>query len=279
MTAAWPLDRFPLVRTCDVDEFHAALATIYSGPRLELLGRDKTVDVAINRYPLRHTDLSFGSYAAEIHMEFPETGFVSQIIPVRGKAEAWVGRTKVAMGAGRSVVISADATFGLIHNADYERFIFKIDESALKAKLAALVGAPIDRLTFQPEQDGRHPMAKAFRNHFMFLVNQVNASDPPLPKAMLTEFEQALMVMFLHANRNNYSPLLERRAADAAPSEVRRAEEFIEANADRPITLEDLARVTGVSAFSLFRAFRKSRGYSPLEFAARVRSQLRDPRQ
>ena len=44
------------------------------------------------------------------------------------------------------------------------------------------------------------------------------------------------------------------------------------ANAQRAITLEELAEVAEVSAFSLFSAFRKYHGCSPLEFVRRIRS-------
>jgi transcriptional regulator GlxA family with amidase domain len=67
---------------------------------------------------------------------------------------------------------------------------------------------------------------------------------------------------------------LEQEAADAAPWQVRQAEEYIEANAGRAVTLEELAEATGVSTLSLFRTFKRSRGYSPLEFAERVRSKF-----
>jgi AraC-like DNA-binding protein len=50
------------------------------------------------------------------------------------------------------------------------------------------------------------------------------------------------------------------------------AEEYIVANAQRDIRLEELADVTGVSILSLFAAFKKYRGYTPLEFIALARS-------
>lgn len=78
--------------------------------------------------------------------------------------------------------------------------------------------------------------------------------------------------MFLCAHRHNYSHLLEENTADAAPWQVRKAEEYIDANWQQPITLKDLAEVTGVSALSLFRTYKRARGYSPLEYAMRVRS-------
>jgi transcriptional regulator GlxA family with amidase domain len=80
-----------------------------------------------------------------------------------------------------------------------------------------------------------------------------------------------LLVMFLHANRHNYSHLLERQPSDIAPRQVRSAEEFIEANWNEPISLEAIAAATEVSIRSLFRNFRQSRGYSPMEFLKQVR--------
>jgi AraC-like DNA-binding protein len=79
------------------------------------------------------------------------------------------------------------------------------------------------------------------------------------------------MVMFLCSTRHSFSHLLDRAPADASVAQIRRAEEYIEANWRQPITLEALAAETEMSAFELFRAFKNSRGYSPMEFADRVR--------
>lgn len=99
----------------------------------------------------------------------------------------------------------------------------------------------------------------------------LNASNGPLPPLVIAEFEQTLMLTFLLANRHNYSHRLERAPHHCAPSQIRRAEAYIEANWKVAITLEDLAAASGVSAFSLFRSFKKSRGLSPMEFANQVR--------
>ena len=55
------------------------------------------------------------------------------------------------------------------------------------------------------------------------------------------------------------------------PWQVRRAEQFIEANWDQPITIEAVVAATNVSARSLFSAFKAGRGYSPMDFVKRVR--------
>jgi transcriptional regulator GlxA family with amidase domain len=52
---------------------------------------------------------------------------------------------------------------------------------------------------------------------------------------------------------------------------VRRVEDYIEAHWDQAITIEKLADVTEISARSIFKAFQRSRGYSPMAFAKKVR--------
>ena len=93
-----------------------------------------------------------------------------------------------------------------------------------------------------------------------------------LPKLLLAEYEETLAMMCLHANRHNHSHLLERPTADAALWQVRLAEEYIAAHSGRAVSIEELADATGVSALSLFRSFKRSRGYSPRQFMARLRS-------
>jgi AraC-like DNA-binding protein len=65
----------------------------------------------------------------------------------------------------------------------------------------------------------------------------------------------------------------ERPPPSIAPWQVRRVEDYIEANWDQPISVEDLAMATGASVRSIFRTFKQSRGRSPMEFAKQVRLQ------
>jgi transcriptional regulator GlxA family with amidase domain len=74
------------------------------------------------------------------------------------------------------------------------------------------------------------------------------------------------MVAFLCSNDNSHTHFLNQRPLQPAPWQVRQAEEYIEAHWDQPITVEALTVVTGASARSIFHFFKKSRGYSPMDF-------------
>jgi AraC-like DNA-binding protein len=267
-----PLDAFPLVRTQTIEELRASLARIIAKPVLEPVGRDRTLCAIHNHCQLQHVGVSYGSYGTGIHFRFPEPTIFSQIFPVRGKAEVLIDRTSVMINPDRSAVVSADAaTFNMTSDAEYERLILTLRPERLTEKLAAITGHSIrSPLRFHPSQHFARPAARILRDHFIFLVRQLS-SGALLPPLVLAEFEQTLMVMFLHANRHNYSDLLEREPPDAAPWQVRRAEDYIEANWDRPMSVEAIAAASGVSARSLFRHFRHGRGYSPMEFLRQVR--------
>lgn len=276
MRLARPLSRFPLINTSNAEETRAALTRIYARPALELLGREKTLRAVVNHCQLQHIGLSYGSYAANLRMQFPETDFASQIFPIAGKSEALINGTSVTISADCSMVISAGEALRVTNNAEYERLVLSVKTEALRSKLSAITGEYCGGpLKFNPVQDFTLPAGRALRNHFLFLVDQLNAFAVPIPNMILAEFEQTLIILFLHANRHNYSHLLKQEAPVAAPNQVRRAEEYIETNAQRAITLEELAEISGVSAFSLFAAFKKYRGYSPLAFLSQVRSRRR----
>ncbi len=89
--------------------------------------------------------------------------------------------------------------------------------------------------------------------------------------------EQALAAAFLCAN-----PQLLGKAASQKPSSIahrglRMAEDYIEANWDKPLAFETLAAITNVSARTLFYYFRKLHGKTPMQYLKAVR--LRHARQ
>ena len=213
------------------------------------------------------------TFGASLGFEFPPVGMFCQLLPVRGRGETTTGKTSSQSSADAGAVISSDAPHLTQISADYEHLVLRINARALTEKLAAMTGATINEpLRMEPEQNFKHPAAQMLQKYLPLLVDTLSAVAPPFPDWWIAQTEQLLMTLFLCGHRHNYSRLLEEEPPDVGACQVRRAEEYIVANAQRAITLEELAGVTGVSAFSLFRTFRKSRGYSPFEFLWQVRS-------
>jgi AraC-like DNA-binding protein len=271
MADSRPLDSFPLVRTSKIEELEDSLGRIIAKPALKLVGRDTPLRAIQNNCQLQHIGLNYGLYGTEIGFRFPEPTIYSQIFSIRGTAEALIEGTSVTIDPHCSAVVSADVPFDMTCDADYERLNLNIRVQSLTDKLVAITGqSKVGPLRMAPAQTFRQPAAVMLRRNVMFFVNQLSASAS-LPSLLLAELEQMILVMFLYANHHNYSHLLGRPAPGVSALQVRRAEEYIEANWNKPIELEDIAAAAGVGFQSLSQMFRRIRGCSPMEFAKQVR--------
>jgi transcriptional regulator GlxA family with amidase domain len=85
------------------------------------------------------------------------------------------------------------------------------------------------------------------------------------------ELEQAVVVAALVIDRDISRKLLQRPALLTAPHHVRVAEEYLSANWDRLVPIEELVAVSGVGMRTLFRSFNQHRGQSPMQFARLIR--------
>ena len=269
------LSSFPVACTNDVEEIRASFAQVYGRPVMEFAGQGRTLHTVINHCRLQHTELNYATYGADLNFEFPESGFASQIFPLGGKAEATVEGQSVVMDNRQSALVSSGVPITIKSNVAYERLILCVSSDSLSKTLSALTGVTIAApIRVQPARALLDTPGRLLREQVMFLAGQINVSLA-VPPLLLDEFEHALMVAFLRVNRHNYSYLLERDALEVTPADVRRAEDYIEANWQGPVTVEDLVAVTGVSALSLFRSFKRHRGYSPMQYLERVRLRYR----
>jgi len=273
MNSSRTSDNVGSVRTSSVEEAREILGRIYTKPTLKPANGVKLLNASFNSCQVQNVGLDCGCYGAAVYLEFPEADYFLQMFPIQGKGEIISGKTTTTLMPGSTAVVSPSAGYQANYDADYEHLVLKFDSQALTKKLALLTGVTIDEpLQFDVRQNSTRPGAQFLRDYFLFLVDKFNARTSPLPAWALAQHEQPLMTLFLCANQHSCSHLLGLKPADASQSQVRRAEEYIEANWQQPITMEDLAKVTGVSAFSLFHSFKRHRGCSPLAFASQVRS-------
>jgi hypothetical protein len=272
MRLSKPLDNFPLIRTSDPAAVRDILARVYAAPTLQLGADGTALNARMNECRLANITLAYGSYGGNVLLDFPAVDCFLHLMVLSGNAEITCRSRSESLAAANSVSISPDAGYRAKYSADYEGLLLKINPRALANKLTALTGTNVDRPLRVNLQPNGTLSAQVLRRYLPVLARALSDAVRPLPAWWAAQTEQLLMLMFLRASEHAYSHLLEQEAPDPAPWQVRLAESYIEANCEQAITLEDLAKVTGVSAFSLFRAFRESRGCSPLQFAAQLRA-------
>jgi AraC-like DNA-binding protein len=212
------------------------------------------------------------AYGAPVRIRFRAADFARAQFGLHGRGLTLIGDKVVEVHPDQACIISSNTDMTVSFGGSYEQIVVRIDERALERKLTALIGAPPPgRLEFSIAVRTSSRYGQEFRELVLAFVRLFSAVGADFPAAVLDEIEQTIAVSFLTMNRHNYSRLLDADPKDAASWQVRRVEEFIEAHWNESITIERLAALTNGSARSIFKAFKKSRGYSPIGFAKQIR--------
>src|SRR5262249_32396448 len=125
---------------------------------------------------------------------------------------------------------------------------------------------------FQPAFDQRHGPGATIRKMLDFLFLELGRSDSLLANEIARRtFEDNLALCMLLGLPHSHTARLQRERGSAAPRHVRRAEEFMYANAGTPLTIADIAQAAGCSVRALQMAFDGFRGTTPMAALRRIR--------
>jgi AraC-like DNA-binding protein len=266
-----PLQRFPVFSTSDSEEFSHALLTRFGARRVEV-NHPSSFQARGNLVQLQSIGLVYGHCSTAASADFPEAERFRLLTALIGNGHAAIGNNAIALDADQSCIVSPGQKVVIAAEANHEWFNLRIDPGAFERKLACLLGArPSGKLEFAPAVNRHCPRFQQLWRLIRFFSEQLDATSDQLPALVLGELEQTILVAFLSASRHTFSHLLEREPEETVPAHVRRAEEFIEAHWDEAIGIENLVEATGVGARAIFKAFRQTRGYSPMAFARMVR--------
>lgn len=271
-TRQLPLRRFPLVDTTDPEEFHHLLTHKFGAGKLDL-GASPAGFRAQRRYlKMPNLDLIFGTCTVPYKVEFRASDLIKQHFALRKQGRTHFRGTQFNISRDETAVIPAGIDMIHEYEADFEQLIFRVDAAALQAKLSAIAGIAIARtIEFSTRAQFVNPGLQRLRRMLEYMIGELDREGEKIPPAALEEFEQLLIVGFLTAHPHNFTDLLERDQPRPAPWQVRRVEDYIEANWHKPITVDVLAEAAGASTRSVFKAFREARKCSPMAFVKSIR--------
>lgn len=266
-----PLHRFPVFRTSCPEELRHFGSTLFGAARIDLKNTDK-FEARVNLIKLEETGLAFGATSADLTIDNFAADFIRLQIAHRGRATTSAEGSSTDINDRQFAVTPAGCRSLMVCEAGHERLTLRLSEQALLQRMTALLGAkPKGEMTFEAAIPAAEPHAQSLSQLIRFLAQQLDSTASQMPAAVCRELEQAMQIAFLYAGRHTFSHLLENQESMPAPWVVRRIEEFIEANWQQPITIERLAAEAGVSTRAIFRAFERSRDYSPMAFAKATR--------
>lgn len=266
-----PLHRHPSIRTTDPDEFEFALTKLYGARSLQV-PNPRGLRTRGNFITFDDVAIGFSACGARAIVSFDECDYARMQVPLAGHAATVSNNTTTILHGGNVCVTSPGQSAMLDYGHGFEHLVLRLSADGLTRKLGFLLDTRVSRpLAFHPTASTSETADRALRNLLSFVIRQIDDCPEGIPPAVMQELEQAMIVAFLTGRQHCYSERLADGVRDAAPWQVRRAEAFIEANWDQAITIEKLAQATGVGIRTLFAAFQKSRGYSPMQFAKTIR--------
>jgi AraC-like DNA-binding protein len=265
------LSNYPVVRSSNPEHARDRLINVYGASSFDLKSR-RSFAMCGDRLQIGGVALSYVEYNGDVSIGFDEISFVGQSFCIEGRARVKTGTQEQDIVAGSwSPILHARRTMKFDSLTDFRHVVLRIESGLLSRTMGALIEQDIGQdLVF--EEGLPEPAAmKVLRRRVLNMAIDFNEHGASFSNLAAAEIARALVLKFLLCHRHDYTHFLSREPPRATSAAVRTVEEFIEANWDKPIDIEAMVAVAHVSARSLFRQFRKDRGYSPADFAKRVR--------
>ena len=141
----------------------------------------------------------------------------------------------------------------------------------LERLFGEIAGIHPGRLDFEPGLNLERPEGRRLQRLIHFTLGELSANPPALDNPILRRQLDDFVLSGILSLPGNHHRLLDPSNSSAGIAVVRRAEEFMEAHVDHPITLSDVAAGCDCSRTKLFLAFKRERAWTPLQFLVRRR--------
>ena len=276
ITAGLPLQRYRLFESHDMDEARESVARVFCPHGLTMLRPRTELDACHHSARLhRDVSLNYVQYGPGVQIDpgYLQEFFLLQI-PLRGGANIRCGAQHIEATPRLASLPSPTEPLAMRWADDSPHLIVRLARSALLSRLEALLQAPVRQaLVFDLGVPLDDPALAPLVHFIDYLRRTLDAGTALQAGNRLAEHaEEYLMSSLLMSAGHNHSRAL---AGDAQrgllPRVVRKAQEFMAAHAEQPVSLADVCREAGCSARALQLAFRQHAGQGPMEFLRELR--------
>ncbi|PZA11876.1 AraC family transcriptional regulator [Rhodopseudomonas palustris] len=265
------LKDFPLVRSHDPIEARDILRR-YGVDMIASNPNDFFMRTNLAELP--HIGLYFLHSSGATELVIPKREIALVHLCLQGEASLTSGDRRVELSQGAACICSPGVSAQLEFGRNSRQLLLRMPQRVLERTISSLLGfKPRQPILFEPAIANDEPRYLGFRDLTTLLASRLDASYSVWPKNVLLHLEQSCITALLYCSRHNLGHLLENANAvnDDVPRSVRTAEHYVDNHRDDDISVEDLARIVGVSISTLTRAFLKHRGYSPSAYVKRAK--------
>lgn len=273
-----PLGRFPVVHTSSLDEAREVYARLTTPVKVVRVDRKAPFEMrsnAVSVGPLLILAQGYGGSFSAVADGAPDVFAIS--FPLSGATAQFSDANQaVPLAADRSTWVSSPNRPILVEmGTGYRGLHLVVRPAEMEAALAALLGTnETSPLVFEPRLSLASGAGASLQRLVRFVSDEADREDgafsSPIVAARLAD---AVLYKLLLEHPHNHSERL-RVARSAEPRHVRMAAEYLEANVARPVRMNVLAGLAGVSLRALQLGFREHRGCSPMQFLTERRLTL-----
>jgi AraC-like DNA-binding protein len=265
-----PFAASPLLRTRDRESLAESLWSAYGA----VLTEAGPAGLAVaNRIRIGSVQLHYCRYDAPVRIRFSDMSGLRRFQPLSGAGRIAMSGRRVEIDPQRTAIIPDGSTFEAAYGEGYQHIVSQFDEAALRKKAEAITGVAVAGAlairTLEPI-----PMQAQLRSGEIIaalarmLAHEGGEIDQPI-----IEMAQALASAFLLETVPGFSAALAAEPKRAARSSVAVLEDYIQANWNRALTVEEIAEACGVSIRSVFARFKDQKGVAPLTYLRDLRLQ------
>ena len=272
------LAAFTRVATADVDDAADAVGRIFCPHRLTPEHRTSPEFFALhNNAVFSGLSVNYVAYGGSVTIDpgCLERFFLLQI-PVHGSARIETASRDIATSPGTTAsLLSPTIPTRMNWHDDCAQIILLVERRLLEQRAAALSGQPAVAVEFEPAVDLASAGGQTLQSHVREFVDLAERLGPrrPLSPIAAANIRETLLATLLHGQRHSASHAIDRFGgrAEGLPTSLRRAREFLQAHADEPLDLAQLAASAGIGIRALQLGFRR-------HFDTSISEMLRDIR-
>ena len=265
---------FPVMATQSLEEARDAVTRVYL-PH-DLTADDDRLDMTLNAVSDSHFTLGYLTYQASTTLVMPATEncyHVNLTTVGRTDADRTDGARERTLAEERGLVLSPLQRNTVRWTPQAEQLILKIPRASLETHLGELLGHPVTEVVdFGFGLDLTTGAGKSLLHAVQFLADELDRPDGlasmPLAREQLEAF---VMTQLLHAGEHQFSDALRAPVEAVRLGRLAPVVEYMEANADEPLTPHELARVGCMSVRTLHASFQQTFGESPMAYLRRIR--------
>jgi AraC-like DNA-binding protein len=266
------LSNYPVIHTNNPDQARDRIFSLFGATSFEVPRGGNRFETRANSLQVGDLRVYYCAFASDVSIGFGEVPFVRQIFNIDGHVRYSGGNLSGEVPRGScSGILPAGVPLRFDFKSSYRHLVLRIEQEALQRHLGALLGHQIEKKLVFADTSDQHPATSRVRRMIFQLASDFNTRGALFSELATAEMSRIAIMKFLMYNRHNHTHFLFREPPASSSSAVKIVEEFIEANWDKPIDIEAMSAIAKISARSLFRQFKKDRGYSPADFAKRIR--------